>query len=88
MADDANLEGARVAISHEWLVSIGGSERCVAIFSRLFPNALIYTSIHKPEITGGLDPRERVRASFVIPSQPASAPVDPHAECVRVVQAS
>jgi glycosyltransferase involved in cell wall biosynthesis len=65
MADDANLEGARVAISHEWLVSIGGSERCVAIFSRLFPNALIYTSIHKPEITGGLVPRERVRASFL-----------------------
>ncbi len=65
MPENVDPRNARVAISHEWLVTVGGSERCVGIFARLFPQAKIYTSIHKPEVTGGIVPPERVRASFL-----------------------
>lgn len=65
MEGDINPRDARVAISHDWLVTVGGGERCVGIFARLFPQAKIYTAIHKPEVTGDMVPPERVRASFL-----------------------
>jgi len=61
----ATLEDAKVALSHDWLLSIGGGERCLAIFAELFPDASIYTSIFRPEVMGGLIPEDRVWPSFL-----------------------
>ena len=41
----------RIAIAHDFLVSIGGAERVVVALSDLFPQAAIYTSIHEPSAT-------------------------------------
>ena len=60
-----NLEDANVALSHDWLLSIGGGERCVALFAELFPDAPLYTSIYRPEVMGDLINFDRVWPSFL-----------------------
>jgi glycosyltransferase involved in cell wall biosynthesis len=39
----------KVAIVHEWLTNLGGSERVAAALAQLFPAAPIYTSVYTPE---------------------------------------
>lgn len=62
---EKNLEDANIAISHDWLLSVGGGERCVAIFAELFPDAPIYTSIYRPEVMGDLVDFDRIWPSFL-----------------------
>ena len=50
------IQGVRVALVHEWLISWGGSESVLLSLARLFPDAPIFTSIYAPD--------ERVRATF------------------------
>ncbi len=53
----------RVAIVHEWLTGIAGSEKCVLEMRRAFPASTVYTSVHSteavPELAGA------ARTSFV-----------------------
>jgi glycosyltransferase involved in cell wall biosynthesis len=55
----------KVALVHEWLTTLGGSERVVWAFHRLFPEAPVYTSVHRRDLL----PREfhdlDVRPSFL-----------------------
>lgn len=53
----------KVALVHEWLTTLGGSERVLLAFHRLFPEAPVFTSVHDPE---GLP--EAFRALDVRPS--------------------
>jgi glycosyltransferase involved in cell wall biosynthesis len=39
----------KVALVHEWLTTLGGSERVVLALAELFPGAPVYTSVHDPE---------------------------------------
>jgi glycosyltransferase involved in cell wall biosynthesis len=39
----------KVAIAHEWIVTLGGSERVVLEFHQLYPDAPIFTSVYDPE---------------------------------------
>lgn len=39
----------KVAIVHDWLVSLGGAERVVASLLNLFPQADLYTSVYDPK---------------------------------------
>ena len=39
----------KVAIVHEWLVNMGGSEKVVLALHRLFPEAPIYTTVFNPD---------------------------------------
>jgi glycosyltransferase involved in cell wall biosynthesis len=41
----------RVALVHDYLVSTGGAERVLLSLHRLFPEAPVYTAIHRPETT-------------------------------------
>jgi len=47
-----NIQGTRsqpkVAIVHEWLTNMGGSEQVVSVLLELFPDAPVYTSIYEP----------------------------------------
>lgn len=55
----------KVALVHEWLTTLGGSERVVLALSRLFPGAPLYTSTFRP---GQLPPdfdRMDVRTTFL-----------------------
>jgi hypothetical protein len=37
----------KVALLHDWLTGMRGGERCLEMFSELFPNADLYTLIHR-----------------------------------------
>jgi len=39
----------RVAIIHDWLTNMGGSERVISVFHEMFPEAPIYTSVFERE---------------------------------------
>ncbi|MFA5383552.1 MAG: glycosyltransferase family 4 protein [Eubacteriales bacterium] len=39
----------KTALVHDWLVTIGGSEKCLEIFHGLFPEAPLYTLVYNPE---------------------------------------
>lgn len=43
--------GPRVALVHDFLSQLGGAERVVLELSRLFPDAPIFTSFYRPEVT-------------------------------------
>ncbi|MDR3541824.1 MAG: glycosyltransferase [Desulfosporosinus sp.] len=45
-----NSEGyqPKIAIIHEWLTNMGGSEQVVSVLLELFPNAPVYTSLYEP----------------------------------------
>lgn len=56
----------KVAIIHDWLVSMGGSERCLEAFCQLFPDATIYTLVYDPrKITSEHINRMHIVASFI-----------------------
>ncbi len=40
----------RVALAHEWIVTLGGSERVVLEFHSLFPQAPIFTTVYDPKL--------------------------------------
>jgi glycosyltransferase involved in cell wall biosynthesis len=42
------LSGLRVALAHDWLVGMRGGEKVLEVFADLFPDAPIYTMVHKP----------------------------------------
>ena len=59
------LSTPRVALVHEWLVTMRGAERVLEVFAELFPDAPIYTLVHRP---GALSPaleRRDIRTSFL-----------------------
>jgi glycosyltransferase involved in cell wall biosynthesis len=59
------MKPLRVAISHEWLTTLGGSERVVEALLELYPDAPVYTSflssVNLPESMKAWD----IRTSFV-----------------------
>lgn len=55
----------RTAIVHDWIIDIGGSEKCLAEINRLYPSD-IYTLVFKTEsaLTLGINPH-RITNSFI-----------------------
>jgi len=56
----------KIALVHDWVVTIGGAERCLEVFRELFPQAPLYTLVYAPESIRrlGFDPA-RVHGSFL-----------------------
>ncbi len=44
----------RVAITHDWLVTTRGGEKCLEAFCELFPNADVYTIVYLPDRVSSL----------------------------------
>lgn len=61
-----NLEGLKVAIVQEWLVTVGGSDKVVKAILDVFPQADVYTLVAKKEICDelGID-WAKVHTSFI-----------------------
>ncbi|MFA6033859.1 MAG: glycosyltransferase [Myxococcota bacterium] len=56
----------KVAIVHEWVVDIGGSEKVLVALRKLFPGARIFTLFHRPASLAALGiPPGEVTASFL-----------------------
>ncbi len=56
----------KVAIVHDWLVSMGGAEKCLEVFCELFPGAVVYTLVYDSskvdsDVINGMD----IRTSFI-----------------------
>lgn len=47
------LSGLRVALVHDWLTGMRGGEKCLEVLCRAFPDATLYTLIHR---RGSLSP--------------------------------
>src|SRR3954471_8648364 len=41
------LGGLRVALVHDWLTGMRGGEKCLEVLCRAFPDASLYTLIHR-----------------------------------------
>ena len=55
----------KVALVHEWLTTMGGSEKVLWQFHLLFPEAPIYTLVYDPECGGGLFKTCDVRTTWL-----------------------
>ncbi|MCX6647376.1 MAG: glycosyltransferase [bacterium] len=55
----------KLAIIHEWLTSLGGAERCLKVFTELWPDAPIFVSVYDHEKFSDWFPPEKVRSSFI-----------------------
>jgi glycosyltransferase involved in cell wall biosynthesis len=55
----------RVALVHEWLVTMRGAERVLEVFAELFPEAPLFTLVHqKGSLSKSLEARD-IRTSFL-----------------------
>src|SRR6185369_16031284 len=55
----------RVALVHDWLTGMRGGEKVLAALCRLFPDAPVYTLVHREgSVSAGIE-RHEVRASFL-----------------------
>jgi hypothetical protein len=59
------LSDLKVALVHEWLTVLGGSERVVKSFTRLFPEAPIYTSVFQKKNLGDYFSDQRIVTSWL-----------------------
>jgi glycosyltransferase involved in cell wall biosynthesis len=55
----------KLAIVHEWLTALGGAERCLKVFSELWPDAPIFVSVYDEKKFRDWFPPERIRTSFI-----------------------
>jgi len=56
----------KVAIVYDWLVWMGGGERCLEVFCELFPDAIIHTLLYSPEkITSEIIKKTKIKTSFI-----------------------
>jgi glycosyltransferase involved in cell wall biosynthesis len=55
----------RVAIIHDWLITMRGGEKCLESFCTLFPGADVYTLVYAPDRVSNLIKSMNVRASFL-----------------------
>ena len=55
----------KIALLHDFLLRLGGAERVLEEFSKMFPDAPIFTLLYNEEKCGSVFPRERVRTSFL-----------------------
>lgn len=55
----------KVALIHDFLRTVGGAEKVLLEFTKLFPDAPIYTLLYEPEKFTGLIDQSRVKTSFL-----------------------
>lgn len=55
----------KVALVHDWLTGMRGGEKCLEILCELFPEATVYTLLHKKDSVSETISRMKVKTSFV-----------------------
>jgi glycosyltransferase involved in cell wall biosynthesis len=55
----------RVALVHDWLTGMRGGERCLEVFSELFPDADLFTLLHAPGSVSPVIEAHRITTSFI-----------------------
>ena len=49
IAEERDWNKLKIAIAHEWLTNMAGSEACVLNFCRIFKEAPIFTTVYNPD---------------------------------------
>ncbi len=62
----SRLRGLRIALVHDWLTGMRGGEKCLEVLCELFPNAELFTLIHRQ---GSLSPAIEAMAIRTSPLQ-------------------
>ena len=55
----------RVALVHDWLTGMRGGEKCLEVFCELFPEAPLYTLVHRRGSVSETIERHEIRTSFL-----------------------
>jgi glycosyltransferase involved in cell wall biosynthesis len=55
----------KVALIHDWLTGMRGGEKCLEAFCELFPEAPIYTLVHRPGSVSAPIEAHPIRTSFI-----------------------
>jgi glycosyltransferase involved in cell wall biosynthesis len=55
----------QIALVHDWLTGMRGGEKCLEALVRLWPNAHVYTLIHRPGHVSEAIERMQIRTSFL-----------------------
>src|SRR4051794_34048344 len=57
------LSGLRVALVHDWLTGLRGGEKCLEVLCQAFPQAMIYSLIHRLGSTSPANESISIRSS-------------------------
>lgn len=60
-----SFESMKVALVHDWLTGMRGGEKCLEILCELFPEATLYTLLHKKGSVSETISRMKIKTSFV-----------------------
>ncbi|MCI0702607.1 MAG: glycosyltransferase [Planctomycetia bacterium] len=60
-----DAQSARVALVHDWLTGMRGGEKCLEPLCRRWPDAQLFTLLHKPGSVSPTIERVRIRPSFL-----------------------
>jgi glycosyltransferase involved in cell wall biosynthesis len=55
----------KVALVHDWLTGMRGGEKCLEILCELFPEATLYTLLHKKGSVSEIISRMKIKTSFI-----------------------
>jgi glycosyltransferase involved in cell wall biosynthesis len=55
----------RIAFAHDWIVRMRGGEKCLEILCELYPDAEIFTLVHRPGSVSRVIEQHRVRTSVL-----------------------
>ena len=55
----------RVALIHDWLTGMRGGEKCLELFCELYPDAPIFTLVHRPGSVSAAIERHEIHTSFI-----------------------
>jgi len=55
----------KTAIIHDWIMSMRGGEKCLEVFCELFPDATVFTLVHKKGIASETIENMDIRTSFI-----------------------
>ncbi len=63
--DENSLVGPQVALAHDWLVGFRGGERCLEALCEIYPQASIYTLLHKLKSTSDIIESRQITTSVL-----------------------
>ncbi len=55
----------KVAIVHDWIMSMRGGEKCLEVFCELFPDATVFTLVHNKGVASETIENMDIRTSFI-----------------------
>ena len=55
----------KIALVHDWLTGMRGGEKCLEVLCRRFPDARVYTLVHRPGATSPAIERMSIETSFL-----------------------